>query len=121
MIQPRLPLTLADKIDAFLAAARLHGLRVKALRLSPEEFRELHHDSESGYHDGKYRDIRLRVAMRDGPSPWNKRSFFDGTERRYCTRTPISTAEQLKMMRRAGDTPLRRPSRRDAEGYLPTI
>lgn len=71
MIQPRLPLTLADKLDAFLAAARLHGLRVKALRLSPDEFRELHRDPEAkAYGDGRYAGVRLRVAHRRGPSPW---------------------------------------------------
>lgn len=102
--QPRLALSIADKLDAFLAQATFRGLRIKALRLSPEEFRDLHSDpAAKAYGDGLYAGVPLQVATRHGASPWRKRSYFDGTERRFCNRQPISTREEQLMQRRAGD------------------
>lgn len=108
--QPRLPLTIADKLDAFLAQTTLRGLRIKALRISPEEFRELHRDPDAMGYDHtscRYRNLHLRIATHKGPSPWDSRSYYDGTERRFCTRMPITSQEQLRMQRRAGDVPFR--------------
>lgn len=73
MIQPRLTLTLADRIDRLLYEASYRGLRVKRLNLSFDEFRALLDDPDGRdrYSDGHYRNIPIRIGAR-GRAIWTQ-------------------------------------------------
>lgn len=64
MIQLRVPFTLADHLDQFLMQAALHHLKVRALKLSPEEFKDLlaDPDGRDRYSDGYYREVPIHIV-----------------------------------------------------------
>lgn len=73
MIQLRVPLTLADHLDQFLAEASLHHLKVRALKLSSDEFKQLlaDPDGRDRYADGYYREVPIHiVSPRRRSRPW---------------------------------------------------
>lgn len=58
-------------LDHFIAQATFQGLRVKAFRLSMEEFKILCRDPDATrYAHGRYDGVLIRIKQHNGASPW---------------------------------------------------